>query len=124
MFAVRASITKASCRHIVQRRSMGGGPKPEWTGIDAKVRAVFPEDWQLAGAILGGYFSLYFLSTIGGKKKQEEPAKLAPATPTPAPTVTGVPSVNSPEFEHYIASDTFEKMLSNEAQLTAWIGNK
>lgn len=29
-----------------QRRTMGSGPKPEWTGIDAKVRAIFPEDWQ------------------------------------------------------------------------------
>lgn len=29
-----------------QRRAMGGGPKKEWTGIDKKVRDVFPEDHQ------------------------------------------------------------------------------
>ena len=30
----------------MQRRSMGSGPKPEWTGIDKTVRDIFPEDWQ------------------------------------------------------------------------------
>lgn len=30
----------------MQRRSMGSGPKPEWTGIDKTVRNIFPEDWQ------------------------------------------------------------------------------
>ena len=31
----------------IQRRNMGSGPKPEWTGIDKTVRNIFPEDWQL-----------------------------------------------------------------------------
>lgn len=30
----------------IQRRNMGSGPKPEWTGIDKTVRDIFPEDWQ------------------------------------------------------------------------------
>lgn len=30
----------------VQRRQMGGGAAPEWTGIDKIVRDKFPEDYQ------------------------------------------------------------------------------
>ena len=29
-----------------QKRSMGGGPPPEWEGIDKVVRGVFPQDYQ------------------------------------------------------------------------------
>ena len=53
MFASgRVAATRALSRQTRlvannQKRTMGGGgPKPEWTGIDAKVRAVFPEDYQ------------------------------------------------------------------------------
>lgn len=43
--ALRTTAARGFAR-AQQKRTMGGGPKPEWTGIDAKVRAVFPEDWQ------------------------------------------------------------------------------
>uniref|UniRef100_A0A7S1H2F8 Uncharacterized protein n=2 Tax=Thalassionema nitzschioides TaxID=33649 RepID=A0A7S1H2F8_9STRA len=101
---------------------MGGGPKPEWTGIDATVRSVFPEDWQLAAAIMGGYTTLYLLSTLASGKKKAPPAAAAPSSASAAPS-TGVPSVNSPEFENYIESDAFEKMLNSEDQLSAWLAD-
>ena len=37
---LRAALPKA------QRRQMGGGAAPEWTGIDKIVRDRFPEDYQ------------------------------------------------------------------------------
>lgn len=36
----------------MQRRQMGSGPKPEWTGIDKTVRNIFPEDWQCTFCVL------------------------------------------------------------------------
>merc|ERR1711862_1029381 len=127
MFAHSARrIAKSSCRKIIQqqqKRSMGGGPKPTWTGIDAQVRAVFPEDWQLAGAILGGYTTLYILSTLWpSSKKKEEPAKVV-AMVTAAVT-TGIPDVNSPEFEKYVETDAFLNMLNNDEELSAWAADK
>ena len=38
-------LASQAVRHQ-QRRNMGHGPKPEWTGIDKTVRDVLPEDWQ------------------------------------------------------------------------------
>ena len=33
-------------RSQAQKRAMGGGPAPEWEGIDKVVRGVFPGDHQ------------------------------------------------------------------------------
>lgn len=35
-------------KQSLQRRNMGGGPAPEWEGIDKVVRGVFPGDHQRA----------------------------------------------------------------------------
>eukprot|EP00546_Thalassionema_frauenfeldii_P012174 CAMPEP_0178919702 /NCGR_PEP_ID=MMETSP0786-20121207/14590_1 /TAXON_ID=186022 /ORGANISM="Thalassionema frauenfeldii, Strain CCMP 1798" /LENGTH=126 /DNA_ID=CAMNT_0020593675 /DNA_START=290 /DNA_END=670 /DNA_ORIENTATION=+ len=122
MFASRAATVKTICRKAFQTRYMGGGPKPEWQGFDKKVRAVFPEDWQLAGAILSGYISLYFVSKLAfGGKKKEEPVKAVAASSDVAATTGGVPGVNTPEFEKYVESGAFEKMMNNEEQLLAWV---
>lgn len=42
----RRRLAVVATQRMQQRRAMGSGPKPEWTGIDKTVRDVFPEDWQ------------------------------------------------------------------------------
>jgi hypothetical protein len=51
MFAARRVATRVVAPRVIvnttQKRTMAGhGAKPEWTGIDKKVRDIFPEDWQ------------------------------------------------------------------------------
>jgi len=74
-------------------------------------------------AILGGYFSLYVvysISKMGGKKEVEAPVvEAAPAPPTP----TGaVPDIESPEFESFLDSEAFVKLLDSEDQLKGVLG--
>lgn len=44
--ASRITVTRAAAQRMQQKRTMAGGPKPVWTGIDKTVRGYFPEDWQ------------------------------------------------------------------------------
>lgn len=46
--ASRVAVARATAQRVQQqpKRTMAGGPKPVWTGIDKKVRDIFPEDWQ------------------------------------------------------------------------------
>jgi len=47
MFASASRITALRATAAMpQKRTMAGGPKPVWTGIDKTVRGYFPEDWQ------------------------------------------------------------------------------
>ena len=47
LLCTRAShVVKAPTNNLIAKRSMGSGPKPTWTGMDAVVRKHFPEDYQ------------------------------------------------------------------------------
>ena len=46
-------------RHSTQRRTMGGGPPPEWTGIDKVVRGTFPADYQRKFCLVNFHFLIY-----------------------------------------------------------------
>ena len=67
---------------------------------------------------MGGYTGLYVLfkikSAMGGSKA-DEPA--AAASSSPAVATTGIPPVDSPEFEKYLETDAFYKMLESEDQI-------
>ena len=68
---------------------------------------------------MGGYAGLVTLFKIKGAmsgKKAEEPAPAAPASSAVA--TTGIPSVDSPEFDKYLETDAFYKMLESEEQLS------
>lgn len=74
----------------------------------------------VSAAILSGYFGAFLLyklySMMSGSKAEEvaAPVKAAPAT-------GGVPDVDSPEFEAFVGSEAFIKVLENEEQLMGWI---
>uniref|UniRef100_A0A7S2I9N5 Uncharacterized protein n=1 Tax=Helicotheca tamesis TaxID=374047 RepID=A0A7S2I9N5_9STRA len=103
------STAVRGARAATSKRCMGGSaaPAPEWTGIDAVVRKVLPQDDQLAGAILAGYGVLIMGATIGskmgGSAPAEEPAPVAPVTP--AASTGSIPSVDSDEFATFIESE-------------------
>lgn len=67
---------------------------------------------------MGGYGGLYMLfkikSAVSGGKAEPEPAA---ASSSPAVATTGIPSVDSPEFEKYLETDAFYKMLESEDQI-------
>lgn len=69
-------------------------------------------------AILGGYVGLFVLfklkSAVSGGSV-EEPAPVASSAPVVA--TTGIPAVDTPEFDKYLETDAFYKMLENEEQL-------
>ncbi len=52
-------------------------------------------------------------SAMGGKKKVEA----APAPATSSAPSTGVPSIESPDFDKFLDSEAFEKLLSSDEQL-------
>ena len=82
----------------------------------------FAWKYSVSAAILGGYFTLYLLyklSTLGGKKKEEEPA--APE-PVAAASTEGVPDIESPEFEKFLDSEALVKLLDSEEQLKSVLG--
>jgi hypothetical protein len=69
-------------------------------------------------AILGGYTGLFVLIKIGGAMggKAEEPAPVV-ASSAPIVATTGIPAVDTPEFDKYLETDAFYKMLDNDEQL-------
>mmetsp|Transcript_22023 Transcript_22023/g.26164 ORF Transcript_22023/g.26164 Transcript_22023/m.26164 type:complete len:94 (-) Transcript_22023:405-686(-) len=89
---------------------MGSHAEPQWEGIDKVVRGVFPKDYQLARAIIGGYGVIiaFFVLKPSGAKAVEE----APAAPVAKPATTGIPSVEDTAFGDFI---------ENEANLNRWI---
>jgi hypothetical protein len=68
-------------------------------------------------AIMGGYSALFVLFKI--KSAISKPQKGAPAV-TPAamagdaPAGMGMPSVDSPDFDKFLETDRFTKMLESE----------
>ena len=68
---------------------------------------------------MGGYAGIFVLVKIKGAMfggKTEEPA--APVVSS-APVVasTGIPAVDTPEFDKYLETDAFYKMLDSDAEL-------
>lgn len=74
----------------------------------------------MAAAILGGYGSLIGLAVLRSKMKSSpEPVAVVETvavTETPA-TDSGIPPVDSPEFDKYLDSKGFFMMLGNDSQL-------
>ena len=70
----------------------------------------------VAIAILGGYAGLIAVvkigSSLGGKKVEAAPAPATSSGPS-----TGIPSIDSPEFDTFIASEAFEKLLGSDEEL-------
>lgn len=73
-------------------------------------------------AILSGYAGLYVLfkikSLISGTPAVVEAAPASTKVETPS---TGIPGIESPEFEKFVETEAFYKLLENETQLNALI---
>lgn len=82
-------------------------PAPEWTGIDKVVRGYFPQDDQLAAAILGGYLGIFILIKIKGAMSGSPPVEeAAPVAVAAAPSTAGaIPDVDSEEFGAFLESE-------------------
>jgi hypothetical protein len=117
MFA-RAS-RKFAMRVPVQapRRAMGGGGHKKVDhggGLEGYVRGIFPENYQMALAVMGLYAGLYTFSKLvgaitGGGKKAVVAAPVAVA----AVSGDAIPSTDSAEFGDWLAQEgSFEKLLS------------
>jgi hypothetical protein len=80
-----------------------------------------PSSSTVAAAILGGYSSLIVVAQIRSAMKGKPPVveAAAPVSTDVAPTATGIPDVNSPEFATYVESDAFMTLLDSEEQLAA-----
>mmetsp|Transcript_13048 Transcript_13048/g.24517 ORF Transcript_13048/g.24517 Transcript_13048/m.24517 type:complete len:117 (-) Transcript_13048:186-536(-) len=112
MNSLRTTIARTSSRvaHKIQKRQMGAGAaQPQWTGIDKVIRDRFPEDYQVAGLIIGGYATLFTLVSLKPSKAKEEPVVVS----KPAADVVGaIPSVEDESFADFI---------ENEGNLQKWI---
>lgn len=73
----------------------------------------------MAIAILGGYTGLVVLykikSAVSGGSKKEAPAP--PAKTPSAPATGSIPGIESPEFEKFIETEAFLKLLEDEDKL-------
>eukprot|EP00939_MAST-03C_sp_MAST-3C-sp1_P005502 g5502.t1 len=90
-------------RQRIQRRNFGSNAEVEYTGMEAKIRAVLPKDEHIVLAWIGTMFGLYGVSKLfGGSDKpvaKEEPARVAAA-----PSSSGeseIPSAFSKSFEEW-----------------------
>ena len=66
-------------------------------------------------AIMGGYAGLIGLSSMGGGKKEEKTP--APVASTASVAGAGVPAVGTPEFDKFLETDAFDKLLNSDEQL-------
>merc|ERR1719183_1845465 len=104
LYFSRSISKKITCSNLKSIRSnMSTTSAPEWKGVDKVVRDVFPEDYQLSGAIIGGYVSLITFFVLKNKLKTEE---VKPFAPTVTPTGDALPDIESPEFGALIESET------------------
>lgn len=76
--------------------------------------------YVVAAAILGGYSSLIGLAVLRSKMKSKpEPVVVETVTVSETPaTDSGIPPVDSPEFDNYLDSKGFFMLLANDSQLT------
>lgn len=67
---------------------------------------------------MGGYGGLYMLvkmkSAMSGKKEEEKPVVVSSGAVTDA----GIPAIGTPEFDKFLDSEAFVKLLDSEEQLT------
>jgi hypothetical protein len=110
MFARAALIARARLAAARQpaaaqaKRSMGGssGPPPGgYTGFEAKIRAVCPEDKHVVMGVLGTYFGIYMLIkmiTGGGGAEEAAPVHVAVVDDGSS---SDIPSALSPKFEEW-----------------------
>mmetsp|Transcript_40060 Transcript_40060/g.68335 ORF Transcript_40060/g.68335 Transcript_40060/m.68335 type:complete len:127 (+) Transcript_40060:75-455(+) len=104
LLATRRRATVATSQQA-KRRMGSAAPAPEWTGIDKVVRGYFPQDDQLAAAILGGYFGLFCLYKIKSAFSSA-PVEEAPVAVAAAPSSAGaIPDVDSEEFGAFLESE-------------------
>ncbi|KAL7515993.1 hypothetical protein ACHAWX_001053 [Stephanocyclus meneghinianus] len=82
-----------------------GAAAPEWTGIDKVVRGYFPQDDQLATAILGGYFGLFLLFKIKSAFSSAPAVEAAPVVAAPSAGAGAIPDVDSEEFGAFLESE-------------------
>merc|ERR1719223_1166926 len=105
LLASRRHATAAASQQA-KRRMGGAAAAPEWTGIDKVVRGYFPQDDQLAAAILGGYFGLFILykikSAISGAPVEEAAPAIAAA---PSSSAGAIPDIDSEEFGAFLESE-------------------
>jgi hypothetical protein len=78
--------------------------------------------FSVAGAILASYGALIAVAVLRPKKAPEP--VVAPAPVAAPSTSTGVPSVDSPEFDAFVESDAFIQLMENEEELAALTAEK
>ena len=118
MFA-RATRTFVFCGHT-QRRTMAGHAKKvdHGGGLEGYVRGIFPENYQMALAVMGLYTGLYVFSKLvgaitGDGKKAFTIHDHHVSIPITSNNDT-IPSPDSPAFSDWIAQPgSIEKLLDS-----------
>mmetsp|Transcript_8545 Transcript_8545/g.12411 ORF Transcript_8545/g.12411 Transcript_8545/m.12411 type:complete len:139 (+) Transcript_8545:58-474(+) len=122
--AAARRVSAAAVSKSKSKRSFGAHAAPEWTGIDKIVRSYFPEDHQLAGAVLAGYGFLITGAVLRGKMKGKPEEEPVAASTAAAATSSGdiPPSVESADFEAFLNNDAaFGKFLESEESMMKWV---
>lgn len=76
-------------------------------------------DFSVSMAILSGYAGLFVLFKIKGALTGSAPVEEAAPAASSSPVIasTGIPPVDTPEFDKYLETDAFYNMLDNDEQL-------
>lgn len=121
MFARATRKFVARTPLVGARRTMAGhGHKKvdHGGGLEGYVRGIFPENYQMALAVMGLYAGLYVFSKLvgaitGGGKKAAITAHVDHHAPV-ATTGDAIPSPDSPDFGDWIAQPgSIEKLLGS-----------
>ncbi len=74
----------------------------------------------MAGAVLGGYFTLISFFVIKSKLKGKAPEAVVAATAVSGSDL--IPSLDSPDFEAFVSSEArLAKFLESEESLMKWV---
>jgi len=79
---------------------------------------LFLSCYSVAIAILSGYAGIAVLFKIKGAMSGKPVEEAKPVAKVSAAPTTGVPALESPEFEKFVETDAFTKLLEDESQLT------
>jgi len=114
----RSLFMKRAARNVILSRGMAGGHHKEYvpTGkIDALIRGVFKEEYQLSMGIFGFYTIIILYATSGKKKEAVAPVAIVEKHHTPSDSAE-IPSADSPDFGDWLSGEgNFEKLITGAA---------
>ena len=101
-----AMFRQAIKRTTQQKRAFSDHAPPKYEGLEASVRNVLPEDWQIVAACLSSYVGIYALVKLTSGGAAEEKAEVVTDG---ASSESEIPSMFSSKFEAWTKTNNMKE---------------